>query len=45
MRVRRGIAAAGVQVLITLAERLISEQGRAAIHRADLADERSQAAA
>jgi hypothetical protein len=45
MRVRRGIAAAGVQVLMTLAERLISEQGRAAISRADLADERSQAAA
>jgi Protein of unknown function (DUF1360) len=45
MRLRRGIAAAGAQVLMTLAERLISEQGRAAIHRADVAHKHSQAAA
>jgi Protein of unknown function (DUF1360) len=45
MRLRRGVAAAGVQVLLTLTERLMSEQGRAAIHRADLVEERNQAAA
>jgi len=45
MRVRRGIAAAGVQVLLTLATRLVSEEGRAAIHEADLAERRRRAIA
>jgi Protein of unknown function (DUF1360) len=35
LRLRRGLAVAGAQVLITLAERLVSEQGRAAVHEAD----------
>lgn len=34
-RLRRGVSVAGAQVLITLAERLVSEQGRAAIRAAD----------
>jgi Protein of unknown function (DUF1360) len=38
LRLRRGLAVAGVQVMITLAERLVSEQGRAAIHEADRLD-------
>lgn len=45
MRMRRGIAVAGVQVLMTLAERLVSEQGRAAIHDADIAQLHSQSVA
>lgn len=44
MRLRRGVAVAGVQVLLTLAERLVSEHGRAAIHHADLAEGRNPAA-
>ena len=35
LRLRRGLSVAGAQVLITLAERLVSEQGRVAIHEAD----------
>ncbi len=38
MRLRRGLAVAGVQVLMTLGERLVSESGRAAIHDADRAE-------
>lgn len=34
-RIRRGLSVAGAQVLITLAERLVSEQGRAVIRQAD----------
>jgi hypothetical protein len=34
-RVRRGLSVAGVQVLLTFAERLVSEQGRAVIERAN----------
>jgi hypothetical protein len=34
-RVRRGLAVAGVQVLLTLAERLVSEEGRVAVGRAE----------
>jgi len=44
-RVRRGIAAAGVQVLLTLAERLVSEQGRAAVYEADVAEHSRRAIA
>jgi hypothetical protein len=40
-RLLRGAAVAGLQVLLALAERLISEEGRAAIHLADQAAERS----
>jgi hypothetical protein len=36
-RLRRGVAVAGVQVLLTLAERLVSERGREAIHEAQAA--------
>jgi len=36
-RLRRGVAVAGVQVLLTLAERLVSERGREAIHEAHAA--------
>ena len=35
MRFRRGLAVAGAQVMITLAERLVSEEGRAAVREAD----------
>jgi hypothetical protein len=35
LRVRRGLSVAGAQVIITLAERLVSEQGRAAVKEAD----------
>ena len=35
LRLCRGLSVAGSQVMITLAERLVSEQGRAAIHEAD----------
>jgi hypothetical protein len=38
-RLRRGVAVAGVQVVLALAERLISEEGRIAVHRAQLTDE------
>lgn len=34
-RLLRGAAVAGAQVMLTLAERLISEEGRTAIHMAD----------
>ena len=34
-RIRRGFAVAGVQVLLTFAERLVSEQGRVAVEQAD----------
>jgi hypothetical protein len=34
-RLRRGLSVAGAQVLLTLGERLISEEGRAAVHEAD----------
>ena len=37
-RVRRGMAVAGAQVLLTLAERLVSERGRAAVHEAELVE-------
>jgi hypothetical protein len=37
-RLRRGAAVAGVQVLLSLAERLVSERGRAAIHEAHTAE-------
>jgi hypothetical protein len=37
-RLRRGVAVAGAQVLLTLAERLVSERGRAAIHEAELVE-------
>ena len=37
-RVRRGMAIAGAQVLLTLAERLVSERGRAAVHEAELVE-------
>lgn len=36
-RLLRGVAVAGVQVLVSLLERLVSEEGRAAIHEADRA--------
>lgn len=35
-RVRRGLSVAGAQVMLALLERLISEEGRAAIHQADI---------
>jgi hypothetical protein len=35
MRFRRGLSVAGAQVIITLAERLVSEEGRAAVREAD----------
>jgi hypothetical protein len=38
-RVRRGLAVAGVQVVLSLAERLISEEGRIAVRRAGVADD------
>jgi hypothetical protein len=37
-RLRRGVSVAGVQVMLALAERLVSERGRAAIHEADGAE-------
>jgi hypothetical protein len=36
-RLLRGVAVAGAQVLFSLAERLVSEEGRAAIHQANQA--------
>jgi hypothetical protein len=36
-KLQRGVAVAGAQVLMTLAERLVSERGRAAIEEADIA--------
>jgi hypothetical protein len=42
-RLRRGVAVAGAQVLLTLAERLVSEQGRAAVHHADITEARNKA--
>ena len=45
MRLWRGVAVAGVQVLLSLAERLVSERGRGAIHHADLAEHRNPTAA
>ena len=44
-RVLRGIAVAGVQVIFSLAERLVSEEGRAFISVADEAEARSRRAA
>lgn len=44
MRLRRGVAAAGVQVLLTLVERVVSESGRAAIHQADVVERENEAA-
>ena len=41
-RVRRGISVAGAQVVLTLLERLVSEQGRAAIHHADISQVHSE---
>jgi hypothetical protein len=38
MRLRRGVAVAGAQVLLSLAERLVSERGRGATHHADRAE-------
>jgi hypothetical protein len=35
MRFRRGLSVAGAQVMITLAARLVSEEGRAAVREAD----------
>jgi hypothetical protein len=35
-RLLRGVAVAGAQVVLALSERLISEEGRVAIHSADL---------
>jgi hypothetical protein len=40
-RFRRGISVAGAQVFLTLAERLVSEQGRVAVRRAEVEDRRS----
>jgi hypothetical protein len=37
-RLLRGASVAGVQVFLALAERLVSEEGRAAIHEADVAE-------
>jgi hypothetical protein len=37
-RLQRGVAIAGAQVLLTLAERLVSERGRAAVHEAEIAE-------
>jgi len=42
-RLRRGLSVAGAQVLLTLLERLVSEEGRAAIHHADIGQARSRA--
>lgn len=41
MRMRRGVAVAGAQVVLTLAARLVSEQGRVAIEHADLVASRN----
>ena len=38
-RLLRGIAVAGAQVMLSLAERLVSEEGRVAIEHADLLEE------
>jgi hypothetical protein len=38
-RVLRGVSVAGAQVMLSLAERLVSEEGRAAIQEADLLHE------
>jgi hypothetical protein len=38
-RVRRGLAVAGAQVILTFAERLVSEQGRLVIQQAEDADD------
>ena len=40
-RLRRGVSVAGMQVLLTLAERLVSEEGRAAVHEADITARRN----
>ena len=37
-RLLRGLSVAGVQTLLALAERLVSEEGRAAIHEADVVE-------
>jgi hypothetical protein len=41
-RFRRGLSAAGVQVLLALLERLVSERGRSAIHDADIGERRTR---
>jgi hypothetical protein len=41
-RLRRGVSVAGAQVVLTLLERLVSEQGRAAIHHADISEVHSE---
>jgi Protein of unknown function (DUF1360) len=43
-RLRRGVSVAGVQVLLTLAERLVSEQGRVAVGRANSTETSGQSA-
>lgn len=44
-RVLRGVAVAGMQVLISLVERLVSEEGRAAVHQANHAEVLDEAVA
>jgi hypothetical protein len=44
-RMRRGISVAGLQVIFTLLERLLSERGRASIHEADIGAAKSRALA
>ena len=42
-RLLRGLSVAGVQALLALAERLVSEEGRAAIHEADVVEAQASA--
>jgi hypothetical protein len=42
MRIRRGLSVAGAQVLLALVERLVSEQGRASVHSADMEARQSE---
>jgi hypothetical protein len=42
-RFRRGLSVAGMQVLLALVERLVSEHGRSAIHVADIRQAQSRA--
>ena len=44
-RLLRGVSVAGLQVLVALAERLISEEGRAAVYGAERAAAQSERAA
>jgi hypothetical protein len=41
-RVLRGVSVAGAQTFLALAERLVSEEGRAAIHQADVIEARAE---